>query len=130
MATETILRYGGWDVLRDGRFLRLPHAVLEVASECSGAGQLTALIAFAIPLGFMMHKSIWPRIALLLLTVPFALTVNTIRIILVALWNYDGLKSAITGRMRFFACRLFIPSLLCFCTSVLFFSRESERPGH
>jgi exosortase len=128
MATETILNLGGWDVLRDGRFLRLPHTVLEVATECSGAGQLTALIAFAIPLGFMMHKSTWPRIALLLLTLPFALAVNTIRIILVALWNYDGLKSAVHGPHEILRMPFIYPLALVFlylCS--LFFARIERK---
>jgi EpsI family protein len=97
MVTALFLNASGWEVLRDGRFLRLPHTVLEVAKECSGTGQLTALIAFAIPLGVLMHKSIWPRLLLVLATFPLALLTNVIRIVLIALWNYNGLKSAIHG---------------------------------
>ena len=97
MITAFFLNAAGREVLRDGLFLRLPHAVLEVAQECSGIGQLTALIAFVIPLGILMHKSIWPRLVLILATIPVALLVNAIRIILIALWNYNSLKSSIHG---------------------------------
>lgn len=97
MITAFFLNIFGLEVLRDGRFLRLPHIVLEVATECSGTGQLTALIAFAIPLGILMHKSTMPRLLLLAATIPLTLLVNVIRIILIAIWNYDGIKSAIHG---------------------------------
>lgn len=127
--TQVLVNAGGLQVLRDGRFLRLPYTVLEVASECSGAGQLTALIAFAIPLGVMMHKSLWPRIALLALTLPFALFVNTIRIVLVTLWNYNGLKSAIHGPHEILRMPFIYPLALLFLylCSLLFAHIERKK---
>jgi EpsI family protein len=97
MATSVFMNTFGWDVLRDGRLLRLPGTVLGVASECSGTGQLTALIAFAIPLGVLKLRSVFPKILLLCMTIPLALLVNTIRIILISIWNFNGLKTAIHG---------------------------------
>jgi exosortase len=91
------LNISGWTVLREGRFIRLPHMVLEVARACSGTGQLTALIAFALPLGILMHRSLVSRLTLVGLTIPIALLVNTLRIILIAIWNYESPQAAIHG---------------------------------
>jgi|GEM_PF-2471845 EpsI family protein len=97
IATSFFLNTTGCEVMRDGLFLRLPTTVLKVASECSGVGQLTALVAFAVPLGIVMHKTLWPRLVLLGLAIPLALFVNIIRIILIALWNYHTLKTSFHG---------------------------------
>jgi exosortase/archaeosortase family protein len=121
----------GWEVLRDGRFLRLPHVVLEVASECSGVGQLTALIAFAVPLGLMMHSMLWPRLVLLGLTLPFALVVNVIRIMLIALWNYNGLQSATHGPFELLRMPFIHPLALLFLylSSLFLLKFEKKKPS-
>ncbi len=124
MITALFLNVFGWEVLRDGRFLRLPHTVLEVATECSGTSQLTALIAFAIPLGVLMHKSMAPRLLLLAATIPLTLLVNVTRIILIALWNYNGLKSAIHGPYEILRMPFIYPLALI---SLFLFSMALEK---
>lgn len=87
----------GCPVLRNGQFLRLPHLVLEVASACSGVSQLIALIAFALPLGILRHRSFLSRFVLVLLAIPLTILTNVIRIVLIAWWNYSGPKPNIHG---------------------------------
>ena len=87
----------GWPVLRDGLFLRLPHLILEVAPACSGTNQLIALVAFALPLGVLRHESFWSRALLVAMTIPITLFSNAVRIVLIALWNYNGQQSYIHG---------------------------------
>jgi EpsI family protein len=128
MATSVFMNNLGWEVIRDGRMLRLPGTILEVASECSGVGQLTALIAFAIPLGVLMLRSFFPRMLLLLTTIPLALLVNTIRIILICAWNYDSLKTAIHGPHEILRMPFIYPLALVFMyLFALFLSRFENR---
>jgi exosortase len=130
IATSFFMSAFGWDILRDGRLLRLPGTVLEVASECSGVGQLTALIAFSIPLGVLLLRSMFPKVLLLLMTFPLALMVNTIRIILICLWNYNGLKSAIHGPYEILRMPFIYPlALVLLYLFALFLSRIERKKG-
>jgi EpsI family protein len=130
-ATSLFMNTFGWGVLLDGRLLRLPGTVLEVASECSGTGQLTALIAFTIPLGVVMHRSMLPKILLLCMTIPLALLVNTIRIILISLWNYDRLKEAIHGPYEILRMPFIYPlALILLYLFSLFLSRLEKKKNY
>jgi exosortase len=95
--SEHFLNLAGWTVIRNGRFLRLPHMVLEIAAACSGTSQLTALVAFAAPVAFLRHRS-WPlRCILIGLTLPIAIFFNSIRIVLIAIWNFNSPQAYLHG---------------------------------
>jgi exosortase len=87
----------GWSVLQNGNYLRLPHMVLEVAPVCSGTSQLIALIAFALPIGALRHKSFLSRALLTVMAIPITIFSNAIRIAIIAVWNYSGPQTHIHG---------------------------------
>ena len=53
---------------------------LEVAQACSGIRSLVSLLTLAILLGKLTERSIWPRVALALLSVPVAIAANAARV--------------------------------------------------
>jgi EpsI family protein len=105
----------GWPVLHQGLFLRLPSTVLEVASVCSGVNQLSALLAFAIPLAFIRHKRFWIRIVVIASAFPIALLFNSIRIFCIALWNYSAVQASFHGPFNI----LLIPVIYPFALGLL-----------
>src|SRR5208283_1052641 len=71
----------GVPTLRDGNIIKLPHITLEVAEACSGIRSLMSLVTLAIIYGFLAEKRLWVRWLLVTLSVPIAITANSIRII-------------------------------------------------
>jgi exosortase len=125
------LNTGGWSAIRFGRFLRLPNLILEVAPACSGVSQLIALIAFALPIGMLRHKSLLPRIILVLMTIPITLFSNAIRIVLIAIWNYKGLQTYIHGPHGILDLPLIYPlALICLyaCSLILSLFEKKSLP--
>lgn len=87
----------GYHVLRDGAFIRLTQSSLQVADSCSGLNQLISMIALSIPLAVIHHRQWWKRMILVGFGFFMALSMNWVRIILIALWHYDSPKVSIHG---------------------------------
>lgn len=94
---DYILNLIGLSSLRDGLTLRLPATVLRVGYWCSGANQLTSLLAVAIPLAYIRHRCWWKQIILIFSAIPLGLFFNAFRILLIALWNYSTARASIHG---------------------------------
>ncbi|MDD5673872.1 MAG: exosortase/archaeosortase family protein, partial [Chitinivibrionales bacterium] len=92
-----VLNASGWTIIRQGRFLRLPSMVLEIAAACSGTKQLTALMAFAVPLAFLRHRLFWTKTVLVFMALPIAVFFNIVRIILIVMWNYNTPQQYVHG---------------------------------
>ena len=71
----------GVPVLREGNVIQLPVMKLEVAEACSGIRSLVSLFAMAIFYGYFVEKSNLRRLLLILLSVPIAITANSLRIV-------------------------------------------------
>jgi len=67
--------------LREGNIIMLPSISLNVVEACSGIRSLMALITLAIFYGLLMEKKIWIRCVLVVLAVPLAVGVNSLRIV-------------------------------------------------
>lgn len=91
----------GVPVLREGNVITLPSMTLEVAEACSGIRSLMSLITLAITYGFIVEKRVWVRCALVIASVPIAVTANSVRIIgtglLVQYWNTDAAEGYFHG---------------------------------
>ncbi len=92
-----VLELFGYAVHREANVLFLPHITLEVADECSGLNQLMSAIALGVPIAFTMLDKWWKRLAILLLSCLFGIMANWLRVILIALWNYDSAKESVHG---------------------------------
>jgi len=114
-----MLRLLGVPVYRDNYFLHLPDVTLEVADLCSGISSIFSL--FALGGAYVFFSPMRPKLKLLavLSTIPFAVIINLLRIILTAALSYyvslsvlNMLIHELTGTITFFiALTLFI--VLC-----------------
>jgi EpsI family protein len=96
-----LLQTIGIPVLRDGTKLVLPTVVLEVMGECSGVNQLLAVVAMALPAGYLLLKGAGRRISLIVLAVVTAYVSNGARIALVGFLAHRGLSN---GYLALFGC--------------------------
>jgi exosortase len=71
----------GVPALREGNVITLPSISLNVVEACSGIRSLMALITLAIFYGLLMEKRIWVRGGLVVLAVPLAVGINSLRIV-------------------------------------------------
>ncbi len=105
----------GWPVLRQGLVLSLPGRPLRIAYWCSGANQLVSLLALAVPIALVRHRNVLSRVVVVLSTIPTALFFNTLRIVLIALWNYNEPRQSLHGPHEIFL----IPVIHPFAIAVL-----------
>lgn len=77
-----ILALFGMPVFREGNIVHLPHTTLEVVDACSGIRSLMTLITLAFLLAYMMHKSIFKRLLIMVLAIPIAVLANAGRVAL------------------------------------------------
>ena len=77
-----ILDVTGVPTFRQGVTIQLPGFALEVGQACSGLRQLTAVLALAAAVGYLLRRGNWLTISLMLLAVPIAVVANAMRIVL------------------------------------------------
>jgi exosortase len=85
MATRlaaSVLGGMGWQVARTGNVLRLPLQSYEVAHACNGLRMVFAIVTLGAAMACLLRRPIWERIVLILSTVPVALAVNILRIVI------------------------------------------------
>lgn len=73
---------------------------LFVAEACSGLRSLTALLALGIAVGGMYLRTITSRMLLILLAIPVAIALNTVRVFLTAYLMYHISRDFGTGFMH------------------------------
>jgi len=92
-----VLKSAGYVIYREGTFLYLPHTTLEVADSCSGLNQLVSSIALGIPIAYTLLTSWWKRIFIVFLAVALGIVMNWVRVVLIAVWNYESAKEVVHG---------------------------------
>ena len=91
-----VLQVLGYDVIREQNVLRMIHdgqtIPLNVAEACSGMRMLMSMLALGAAMAFTGLRFTWQRIALVVLGIPTAIIVNTLRVVtlaIIALVNPD-----------------------------------------
>ncbi len=69
---------------QEGNLIQLSGQALEVGEACNGLRQLTGVLALAVAVGYLSHRSAWFAWALALLAVPIAIVANCARVVLTA----------------------------------------------
>lgn len=87
ISTE-ILHFFSYPIFRDGNILQLPNITLEVADACSGIRSILSITALAVAMAWIFHKVFWKRICLSVLSIPIALSVNVIRVVVTGILSY------------------------------------------
>ncbi|WZO99484.1 exosortase/archaeosortase family protein [Isosphaeraceae bacterium EP7] len=79
----------GIPVLCQGNFLTLPGDIrLFVAEACSGMRQLTGFLALTTAVAYGASRPVWQRTAIVVASVPIALTANIVRVSLTGWISY------------------------------------------
>ncbi|MGA7818270.1 MAG: VPLPA-CTERM-specific exosortase XrtD [Candidatus Sulfotelmatobacter sp.] len=88
-----VLQWLGVPVLREGNIINLPAMPLEVAEACSGIRSLMSLATLALIYGYLMERNNTVRTVLALASLPIAVAVNSMRVVvtglLVQYWDPD-----------------------------------------
>lgn len=79
-------------VLRDGIFIYLPDATLEVADVCSGINQLLAILCIGVPLAQLNISRWWRRAVIIAASLLIALLSNGLRVAMISLFAYYGIR--------------------------------------
>jgi exosortase len=77
----SLLPICGVPVLQDGNIIQLPATTLEVVTACSGIRSLVSLISLAIFYGYIRRRTTSGRWILVVLSVPIAVGVNSLRVV-------------------------------------------------
>lgn len=83
-----LIEWRGIPVRTNGNVIQIPGQTLFIAEACSGLRSLTALISLGVMIGGIWLQSIAGRAALIVLTIPIAIVVNSFRIFLTAFLMY------------------------------------------
>lgn len=75
-------------VRTNGNVIAIPGQTLFIAEACSGLRSLTALVSLGVMIGGIWLRSVTGRVALIALTIPIAIVVNSFRIFLTAFLMY------------------------------------------
>ncbi len=82
---EYLLATLGVPVLREGNILELSTQRLDVVEACSGIRSLLTLTFLSLVYAYFFDKKVWMRAALLIATVPIAISANALRVTITAL---------------------------------------------
>ncbi|GAB7024027.1 exosortase A [Salidesulfovibrio brasiliensis] len=115
-------------VFREGNVISFPNITLEVADACSGLRSIMSLIALAVTLAFIMLRSPYKRLLLILLAVPFAVFTNTLRVIATGvLARYFGRQAAEGFFHEFAGIAVFVMALVLLLASGFILKRMEKR---
>ena len=92
---------------RDGNVISTPNMNLQVVEACSGLRSVVSLITLAVIYGYLLEKRNWVRLALIVASVPIAISANVVRIVLTGILGQhhpklaDGFYHEFQGMMVF-----------------------------
>ena len=97
MMAAKLIHFAGIPVYRESVYISLPNITLQVASVCSGVGNLISVLAIGIPLAYLTLKS-WPRrIILVFGAVIIAILGNGLRVALIGTLAYYDMAGDLHG---------------------------------
>lgn len=118
----------GYDTIISGTYIRLPTMVLNVADECSGINHLISLFAISIPLAILTQEKFWKSVTLVALSIPISLLANSIRVLILILYNYNR-QTFTHGPKNFFVTDsgFFIGLIALFACSILLSKMQQSK---
>lgn len=100
MSTQA-LQWLGVPALLEGNYITIPEVTMEVATQCSGASLLIAVIAIGVPLAYLNLRLWWTRIGLLVLGIAVAIVANWMRVVVIGTYAHMG-GTELHGPMHIF----------------------------
>lgn len=86
----------GIEAIRDGSWIKMPHAFVIVDDVCSGLRSLISLTALGSIFAYWLKAPLWKRIIVFLTTIPIAIFTNMVRVIFLAfvseIWGVEYIE--------------------------------------
>lgn len=90
--SEEVIRMFGVPILREGNIMNIPEKRFEVVEACSGLRSIVTFLTLSVIMGYFMLKRTTSKLILLAVSVPTAIFVNIVRVVLmVLLYHFFGL---------------------------------------
>ena len=121
-----ILHLFSYPILREGNILYLGNVTLEVADACSGMRSILSIIALAVAMAWMFHKAHWQKLTLVFASVPIAVAVNVIRIVITGMLAYRYGSEVAEGFFHEFAGLIIFGAALILLFSASFLLSKFE----
>jgi len=121
-----LFRALGVPVLKQGFLLYLPGVTIEVAVECSGIRSSVALFITCLLAAHLFLRTTWRQAFFALLTLPFAIIKNGIRIVTLTLLSIYVDPSFLNGRLHREGGFVFFLLILAILAPVLRYLQKSE----
>jgi len=122
----TAIRAMGVPVLRQGLYLSLPGLSIEVASECSGIRSSMALLITCLLASHYFLRTKWRQLFFVLLSLPFAIVKNGIRIATLAVLSVYVDPAFLNGHLHRDGGFVFFLLVLAMLWPVLIFLQKAE----
>lgn len=89
MSTQA-LQWLGVPVFLEGNYIVIPEVTMEVATQCSGASLILAVVAIGAPLAYLNLRLWWTRVGLLVFGIAVAIGANWLRVIVIGVYAHLG----------------------------------------
>jgi exosortase len=99
-ATAALFKLANIPFTREGVFLLLPRATIEIASECSGIRSSLVLFITSLVLGKMFLNSGWTRTTLAIAVLPLTIAKNGLRIFVLSMLGMYADPSFLSGSLH------------------------------
>ena len=102
VSAATLKLVFGVSLILHGNRLLLASRELSVAEACSGMRSILGLLALGLAFAYLARRRFWERALLIVSTVPIAICVNVLRIVVTALlheWGYSNLAEGVFHTM-------------------------------
>jgi exosortase len=109
-----------------GLFLRIPGFILEVAPECSSIRSSMILIVTAMALAYLLLRSQWRRILLVVIALPLSVAKNGLRIFVLGFLAVRVDPSFLTGRLHHQGGAIYLLIALAVILVLIWILRKGE----
>jgi exosortase len=87
----------GIHTMRQGNLLILPNCTLNVVEACSGIRSLLSLLAAVVAYAYLAEPSLWKRVALAVASIPIAIAINGLRLVVTGVLSFHFGPSVDSG---------------------------------
>jgi exosortase len=99
-ATFALFNLTGLPIIRNGYVLTLPNLSIEVARECSGIRSSIMLLVTGLILAHLFLRSLWSKVAFVLIILPFSVAKNAVRIFTLSMLAMYVDPGFLSGRLH------------------------------
>ena len=86
--SEIIIRLFDIPILREGNVLIIPEKTFQIVQACSGMRSIITLLSLSLIIGYFTLIETWLKLVLAFISIPVAMFVNTIRVVVMILAFY------------------------------------------